>query len=455
MKILHLVHNFPPEFTGGTELFVAHVARVQAAAGHDVVVVAGTDARDPECRPVEQTCEGLRVVRLRRFPRPLVLMSDTYDPLLLRALRGVVARERPEVAHVHHWFNLSTSCVVVLAEMGVPAALSFHDLFAVCPRFFRYREDGRCTRPTSLEPCAACCDEDYPFPEWERGGDHALRAEEIARDAAVARRHLFPSAAHRDTLAPLLGSRPEQVEVIPHGVLPIPGTVPPRPALPEAFSAARPLRLGYWGNLVRAKGIPQLLEAAARLVAAGLFVRVDLWGKALDPGLEAEIEVYRARLPLEHHRDFTREALAGIRARVDLACFVSALEESYSFTVDEAAFLGIPVLVSDRGAPRERVGRGGRIVPAEDVWALESAIRELYEDSRALAAMGAAVTRPPPVARAGERLLEVYEAILAGGPVAPPPPLDPRPRLEHWFKKLCARENWLHEAIRERDARGR
>jgi len=454
VKIVHLVHDFPPEFTGGTELYVAHVARAQAALGHDVVVVAGTAERDWECRPVEHRWEGLRVVRLRRFPRPLFLVTECYDPLLLEALRAVLEAERPDVMHAHHWLNLSTGCVTEAAAMGIPAALSFHDLFAVCARFFRYRADGRCTRATSLAPCASCCDEDYPFPDWERQRDFELRAAEIRRDAATALKHLFPSRAHADYLAPLLASRPDQVEVVPHGALPIEVDVPPRPPIPAAFSPERPLRLGYWGNLVRAKGVSHLFEVVARLTARGLAITVDVWGKPLEPDLEEECRRVAARIPLTCHGEFSREAFGQIAGAVDLACFVSALHESYSFTVDEAACLRIPVLVSDRGAPKERVGDWGRVVPAEDPDALETAIESLYEQPEALAAMAGAAPQPPPVAVAGERLLGIYDEIAAAGP-APPPPQDPRPRLEHWYKRLCARENWLHDLVQEKNAHRR
>lgn len=453
MKIAHLVHNFPPEFSGGTELYVAHAARAQQDAGHDVVVLAGTDERDAEGRPRAHEHDGLRVIRIRRIPRPLVLVADGYDPLALASIRGVLNAEKPDVVHVHHWFNLSTGVVALAAELGIPAALSLHDLFSVCPRFFRYREDGACSKPTDLMPCERCCDEDYPFPAAERRADLALRAADIRRDADAARRLVFPSCAHRDYLAPLFGSQPEKLAVIPHGVLPIPGleSREARGPWPDAFAQDRPLRLGFWGNMVRAKGVADLLAVVVRLHQAGLPVTLDLRGRALEPGLADEITAAAARAPIHWCGEFDRTMFRAIAGHTDLACFVSALQESYSFTVDEALALGIPVLVSDRGAPRERVGAAGRVVAAEDAAALECAIRGLVADPGALAAMAGAVPPPPPVAAAGRKLLEVYESILAAGPIAPPPAVDSRPRIEHWFQKICTRENWLHQMIKERD----
>lgn len=38
MRILHVVHQYPPQHVGGTEVYTQAVARHQAAAGHDVAV---------------------------------------------------------------------------------------------------------------------------------------------------------------------------------------------------------------------------------------------------------------------------------------------------------------------------------------------------------------------------------------------------------------------------------
>ncbi len=444
MKIVHVVHDFPPAFYGGTEIYVVAIAKAQIEAGHDVVVVAGTDERDIECRPIEHEFDGIRVVRMRRFPRPLMLVTDTYDPILIRRFGEWLEAERPDVLHVHHWFNLTTSLVAVGAELGIPSVLSFHDLFAICPRFFRYRPDGTCPEPTSLAPCEHCCDEDYPFPAWEREADYALRTAEIARDATIARRHVFPSNAHRDTLAPLLPSPAEKVTVVPHG---LPAIGCPRPGEREpvaAFGPERPLRLGYWGNAVRAKGVIRMLDAAATLTDEGRAVTVDLWGDVLEPGMDADIDAYASRFTVRRHGPYARESLPEIGGLVDVGVFVCALRESYSFTVDEAAWLRLPVVVSDRGAPRERVGDAGLVVSADGSAPIADALRTLYDSPHRLASMAAAAVEPPPAADAGLRLVGLYEEVRAEG-VEPPAPVDPAPRLEHWFRRICARESWLKD----------
>ena len=42
MRILHIVHQYPPEYMGGTELYTQTVAQAAAALGHTVTVFART-----------------------------------------------------------------------------------------------------------------------------------------------------------------------------------------------------------------------------------------------------------------------------------------------------------------------------------------------------------------------------------------------------------------------------
>ena len=51
MRILHVVHQYPPEHVGGTELYTQALARRQAAAGHQVAVFCPEDSRGAAGEP--------------------------------------------------------------------------------------------------------------------------------------------------------------------------------------------------------------------------------------------------------------------------------------------------------------------------------------------------------------------------------------------------------------------
>src|SRR6185503_13699434 len=102
MKILHLLHSFPPESRGGTETYVLTLARAQRAAGDDAVVLAGSES--PAHARAPETIEGVPVSRLpppARDPYPL----DGLDPAARAGIERIVREGGFDVAHVHHWHN--------------------------------------------------------------------------------------------------------------------------------------------------------------------------------------------------------------------------------------------------------------------------------------------------------------------------------------------------------------
>ena len=66
-KILHVIHNFPPEFEGGTERYLAALVRLQREAGLEVQVITGSDVRS-EDDLAQEDFGGVPVVRLFRRP---------------------------------------------------------------------------------------------------------------------------------------------------------------------------------------------------------------------------------------------------------------------------------------------------------------------------------------------------------------------------------------------------
>ena len=91
-----------------------------------------------------------------------------------------------------------------------------------------------------------------------------------------------------------------------------------------------------------------------------------------------DIDDLASGLNLKSHGAFEQSDLAG--AELDWAAFPSIVSESWSFVLDEAIALGLPVIVPDRGALGERVGQGGVRFVAGDSDSLRDAIAGILED---------------------------------------------------------------------------
>ncbi|TAJ07895.1 MAG: hypothetical protein EPO68_15980, partial [Planctomycetota bacterium] len=126
MKVLLALHGYPPELVGGTESAVQALAHGLLRRGHEVVVVAGSLQHGPEFRVSEARDEvaGVGAVRVLRIHRADLYFDHWHKSAsgrAERALREILARERPDLVHVHHWIRLSRGLVATAARAGVPA----------------------------------------------------------------------------------------------------------------------------------------------------------------------------------------------------------------------------------------------------------------------------------------------------------------------------------------------
>lgn len=409
MKILHAVHGFPPEHTGGTELYVERLARAQAAAGHDVVVAAGSIESGYDGFVAQDDTAGIRLYRISQRGLYAERWDHGASPWIERCFRGLLEEHEPDLVHVHHWVRLTRTLVQCAYALGVPSVVTAHDLQATCPRIFRVREDDAfCERPLSLESCLDC----VPRESWMHDEEVGVQIERFIADyrneLELASAIVVPGKAHGEVLCRLAGVARERISVVSHPAA-IVSRSKPASWHPEG---GRPLRVGHWGHLVPFKA-PHLLLEAVRAVDHPQPIEVVLWGPAEDPDYARRIDELCAGLSVERRTAFGPADLDALR--VDLAVFPTLAHESHSFVVDEAFALGAPVLASDRGALPERIAGAGACFPPGDVSALADLIRTVLDDPDRLRAWQAAIPGPDTVEAHWAELEPIYAAAVAAG----------------------------------------
>jgi glycosyltransferase involved in cell wall biosynthesis len=400
VKVCFLCANHPPEAWGGTEQLVVALARELRALGVEVVVISGSDVPHSGTDVVREEHDGVTVHRVFKLP-------DEWDhqgfvrPRILAIVRELLRLERPDVLHVHSTASLGVGITPLACEAGVQVVMTFHDLWVTCARYFRVPVGGvTCPTGVDREPCVVCIAHDVGLPaERVRQGlaerDRVLRAEVMAATVCTA-----PSATAaryvRDCL-PHAG----RIEVIPHGLL-RPVAADERAAPPRADEV---LRVGTFGGLVAEKGVLELLDAAA-----GLPCELHLSGRVYHDALRLRIEAAQAAgRSVVLHGPYTPAARHPARD-LHLAVFPSKCQETYGLVVDEALAHGVPAVVSDAGALRERAGTGGVVVTP--IGALANVLRELVGSPERLAALRARIpTELPTIAASARRHLELYSRL--------------------------------------------
>lgn len=323
MTPLRIVQLVPSLVVGGAEVFALALAEAQAAAGHDVHVVAVTAGGPLEAR-VPLSLRGRVWIAGKR---------SRWDGSVLPRLHTILARLRPDVVHTHLFTALAWG-VVAARTAGVPTVV--HTQHEV-------HDDDQWYLPHVRRSLA-------------RGLDAIVGCSSATADDVVRRGYLPPGHTSCD--------------VVDNGI-PLRG----RPRAPLAGGRdGRPLVVGTVGRLVPIKGQRFLVDAVATVRARGRDVRLVIAGDGESRG---ELEAQVTQLGLRDAVTFLGR-VDDVPARVagfDLFVLPS-LSEAMPMALLEAAAAGLPLLVTTGGGGPTLLGAGagGWAVPPGDADALAERI---------------------------------------------------------------------------------
>jgi glycosyltransferase involved in cell wall biosynthesis len=375
MRLMLVVHGFPPDAGGGTEIYVHDLARsLRNDFGDDVLVLAReADPGRPEMAVRREERGGVRLVFVNNTFRAGRSFADTYRNPSITGLAARVAEEfSPDAVHVHHLTGLSTDLVGALAGAGLPVIVTLNDYWLICQRGQLLDLDyERCPGPWP-EGCARCLHTDA------RAAAERLRhAREVLGQARLL---LAPSPTLRQRFLEI-GIDGARLCLVEQGIdhapfLGISRTPPDR------------LRLGFAGSLMVAKAPHVALEAFGRLPEGEATLTLygayapyhgdDRYRSRLDPMLAQSGVFHAGAVP--HAR--MPEAFAAMDALVVPSIWI----ENAPFVIREAFVAGVPVIASDLGGMRDLVKHdtSGLLFRPGDAADLGRALRRLREEPNLL-----------------------------------------------------------------------
>ena len=445
MRILEVVHGFPPAALGGSEIYAeAHARALQEHGGDDVLVL--TREHDPnraeyDVRAADR--DGLRVLCINNTFRDTRTFEDTYRNEAIGAIAARVIDEfKPDVAHVHHLTCLSTTIVRSLADRRIPCFLTLHDYWLLCHRGQLLDVDYRvCDGPDaeSGDACHACLGPAGGAGALGFAGALTMRALERRLPAAPAQalrqvaerasalvfsngeakeqerrriahmrevcagvtHFLAPSRYMRDRFV-RFGVPPEKITVTGYGIdhARFPIRLKPDPTSHRTWGppSGGPLRLGFLGSLMASKAPHLLLEAIGHLPPGS--VSVDLYGGHVayhgDDGYREQLEPLLRQAGVRLHGAIEHERVAGALSSIDVLVVPSIWPENSPLVILEAFRAGLPVVASRIGGIPEVVadGENGLLFCAGDSVALAGAIARLLQEPGLLDTLRAGI---PPV----------------------------------------------------------
>ncbi len=412
MRILHLLHQYLPDYVGGTELFTQSIAQGLAKHGHQVGIFyrrsaqgVGVSARTEGAVRVWAAWDGV-VTPQRRF-----WATFRRESSLNSAFERVLNEMRPDLIHLQHLMGLPVRLLSAIRQRDIPFVVTLHDYWWVCANAQLLTNYGAevCDGPRAYINCARCA--------LARAGRPALwpavplllplfvrRNRLLRRVLRLADRVIAPTEfvarwydAH--------GVSGEKIEVLPHGVqIPAGIASPARPT-------GSPVRFAYIGGLSWQKGVHVVIEAFR-----GVDGNAELWIAGDERSAPDYVQTLRegADARTRFLGRLTRRTVWETLAQVDAVVIPSLWYETFSLIAHEAIAAGVPIIVSDLGALAEAVQDGvdGVCVPAGNVAAWRVALQKLVVHSERLLDFRTQLRPPVTLEEHVARLLALYAQVM-------------------------------------------
>jgi glycosyltransferase involved in cell wall biosynthesis len=385
LKILEVVHNFPPHSFSGTELYTLNLSKELQKRGHDVTVLYPIVNKTTPPYSCNASMYGdVKVMQFNVHDPAGNARSDYFNPAYDQPFRNFLAANDFDAVHFQHVYGLSANWIAIAKELGIAVFLKVDDMFFYCMKTHLINRAGAaCSGPDSLDKCHDCvfnnADAD-PNAIAEGYQRLAFRRAFLQR---IFNLPDFVQAASQYVKegSVLAGFNNANFKAITTGIAPF-------DTLPRERSNSGQLTLGFLGYVHVRKGILDFLNAIeifqkSRPTSNLKFV---IHGHHLNDDLYKYMLAKVSRLQnVSYHGSFEPKNRAQILSQLDLLVMPS-IGENYPFLLREALYAGVPVAASKIAGVPEIVkpGENGFLFPPGDAQALAAIFAELANDPAVL-----------------------------------------------------------------------
>ena len=356
MKILKIIHGFPPLYSAGSEVYSYSIVE-QLSKRHEVLVFTREEnVFEPDFSFRTEHRERYNVVYVN-----MARAKDGYNHQLINErFARLVDEFKPDIAHIGHLSHLSTGIIDVLYERKIPTVYTLHDYWLMCPRgqFLQRNFDGKNTYKVcdgqENRKCATTCYNMYFSGTEQTDREIQYWTQWIGKRQQVMRQiiekvNLFiaPSRYLMNRYIHDFGVPGEKIVYLDYGF-------PLHYLRPVQKKQAGVFTFGYIGRIIPAKGVDLLVRAFKRIKEPA---RLKIWG--IDDGqtLKALRRLTKDSFnSVEFLGTYVNSNLADtIFSQIDVLVVPSIWVENSPLVIHEAQACRVPVITADTGGMAEYV----------------------------------------------------------------------------------------------------
>ncbi len=454
MKIVQVIHGFPPYNMAGSELYTYNLSRYLAKKDEVYVFHRIADPKLEEYKMSFGTYGGLNVRTINNTFKYCDSFEKTYrNDIISKKFGSFLNEVNPDIVHFGHITGLSTTLIKVAKEKKISVVFTLHDFWLFCQLGQLLKQDlSLCYGPKDSE-CARCLAPQLSInggvkkafevirrtiPNFENrtflgeilGGVHRHYAKVFFLFQKDAQKQIKERSNHIKEMLSLVdlfispsnfllkkfvefGIPREKIVYNDNGF---------DTSLFNDFSKVKSekIRFGYIGTLIPSKGVHILLDAFKHFKSQNVELRIH--GKFLPyhPGFEDYPNHLRSLGKQDNilwGGEYDNKDIASVLSEIDILVVPSIWHENSPLTIHEAFMARIPVITSNIGGMAELVQDrvNGFLFQVGDSKDLAKKMQMLIDTPDLIERLGKNVKSVIPIENHASEIREIYRGLVSKG----------------------------------------
>ena len=365
MRVLKVIHGFPPDYMAGSEVYSYNLVRSLAkrTEAFHVFTRVENDFASPY-QTYDEIIEGFHVYRVNKPKRDYYYEEKFEDASIEKLFENYVLKINPDIIHFGHLSHLSTNLITIARKkFQLPVIYTIHDFWLHCVKGQLIdKNNNRCSGP-SPQKCHECS------PYYTSVNRVASKLEHMKNIMNFINVFLVPSHTVRNFFIS---------QGIPKNKL-----IYSKYGFNNDFIQFRKrsyknsckVRFGFMGRIIPTKGIHVLVKAFEKID-----VELLVYG---DVGIQKR---FLEKSNIIFKGGYDNQNLNEIFDNIDVLIVPSIWLENSPLVIQEAFLAGVPVITSDIGGMKELVKEGvnGYLFSVGDPNALKKIVLNIHQNPEIL-----------------------------------------------------------------------
>ena len=156
VKVLKVIHGYPPYYMAGSEVYTANFCNEISKKVELSIFTRIEDEFTKSYNCSESRENGIRIIRVNKPSRDYTFRSKYQDIRMAKIFAHYLDKIGPDIVHIGHLSHLTVQIVNIIHKKNIPIVFTLHDFWMMCIRGQLIRDDYSLCEGPSIKKCKEC-----------------------------------------------------------------------------------------------------------------------------------------------------------------------------------------------------------------------------------------------------------------------------------------------------------